>query len=452
MRRTTYRPVGRVSSMSGNGRAERVVVTAALVVVALVAVRLATMGSMLGIGLAIGASLFVVLLSALGTERTGTLTIAAAFVTAPVYKGVSPSPDSPVTPTDLLFVIGFGLLLPTMLKRRVELPFIYLIGLLGMFVAGIVGSLVSDQTYASLFALTLWLVVVGGLPSAMALWGPTRRTIDLLLWSYVGGHMVSVLVAFKDGPGEQGRYGGLATHYNYFAQAGLLSVAILLYLFHRATTWPQRWVVIGAGIVSAYSIQMSGSRAAIAVMAVLILMVPIVERSAVLGFLLAMGGALAFIALPLLVSITGEDSALGRLAGGGGSGAQYSNQAREMGRDAGIARFFDHPLTGSGVVDLFDIHNNYLEAAVAIGVFGLVAFLLVLFTFARPLFGNGPDRRLCYAVWAYIGFGATTPGLYDRGIWAPVSLSILAAISWWNTERRAAETLRVTPAPATVPS
>jgi hypothetical protein len=51
-----------------------------------------------------------------------------------------------------------------------------------------------------------------------------------------------------------------------------------------------------------------------------------------------------------------------------------------------------------------------------------------LLTFARPLLGLGEHRRLCYTVWAYVGFGATIPSLYDRSIWGPVALSVIAIV------------------------
>ncbi len=411
-------------------------------------VLLATRGSMLLLALAVTAAGYAMVLAILGTERTGILTVAIAFGTAPVYKGLASSPDAQVTPTDLLFVVGFALLLPTVINNRLRLPVIYVVGMGIVLVTGAIGSLLSKEMVGSFLALTLWLMVMGGLPTFMAWWSPAPRVVELLLWAYVAGHMVSTAVALKDGPTVQGRYGGLATHFNYFAQAGMLSFAILLYLFFRYRHRLVRSIALGAAVVSVYSVHLSGSRAATAVLAVLILMIPIVERSAVLGFFLALLGALVVIAAPLIVDIAGETSALGRLAGGGGS--QYSDQARELGQRDGISRFWDHPLTGSGLIDLFDIHNNYLEVAVGIGLFGLLGYILVLFALARPLFSDDEHRRLAYTVWAYIGFGATIPSLYDRGIWAPVSLTVLVALSWWTTtDRREADDGPADVAPST---
>ncbi|TNM44118.1 O-antigen ligase family protein [Nocardioides albidus] len=406
-------------------------IAATLLASALVLV--AMQGGMIFPLLALGVAAFVLLLAVVGVRRGAIATLMAAFATAPMYKGLASSPDAQVTPTDLLFLLGFVLLVPTVITRPLRLPATYLAGIILVFLTGCIGSLVSESVPGSLMALVLWLMVMGGLPIMIAWWRPEPVVVQLLLWSYVAGHMVSTAYAVLDGPTEQGRYGGLATHFNYFAQAGMLTFAIALYLFGRYRGTFGRAVVVGAGLISVYSVLLSGSRAATAVLAVLIIMVPIVERSAALGFVWAMLGALVVVALPLAVDVAGENSSLGRLAGGGG--AQYSDQARELGQQEGISRFLDHPLTGSGLIDLFDIHNNYLEVAVGAGVFGLVGYLLVLYTLARPLFGEGPHRRLSYATWGYLGFGATIPSLYDRGIWAPVSLAMLAALWSVNTRR-----------------
>jgi hypothetical protein len=48
-------------------------------------------------------------------------------------------------------------------------------------------------------------------------------------------------------------------------------------------------------------------------------------------------------------------------------------------------------------------------------------------------------------VWAYVGFGATVPSLYDRSIWTVVSLSVIAMM---ELERRRTEQ---EPPPATAP-
>jgi hypothetical protein len=373
---------------------------------------------------AIGLAAFAAVLAVLGTERTGMLMLIGAFFTAPMYKGLAPV-GSPITPTDLLFVAGFGLLFPQLLVRRMQLPLMYYAGVTIVFLTGLVASAASQKPGESFMSLGFWMIVMVGLPVAIGLWGPSARMVDVLALTFIGGQMFSLAYGVARGEQAGGRYAGLSTHPNYLAQAGLLAMALLLYLFHRHLR-DIKWllVLIPSAVVVAASIWLSGSRAATVVAAVLILMIPIVERSAVMGFLLAAFVVLTILLLPLIVDMAGEGSSIARLAGDKQS--EYSNQARSLGLQEGIDRFFAHPLRGDGIVDLYYIHNNFLEVALSIGVFGLAGYLMVLFVFARPLFGDSEFRRLGYPVWAYIGFGATVPSLYDRSIWAVVALSVVA--------------------------
>jgi hypothetical protein len=372
---------------------------------------------------AIGLSAFIVVLSVIGTERMGTLMLIGAYFTAPMYKGLAPT-GSPITPTDLLFVAGFGLLFPQLFLRRTQLPLLYYFGVTLVFLTALIASATSAKPGESFLALGFWMIVMVGLPIAIGLWGPSGRMIDVLACSFISGQIFSLAYGVARGESAGGRYAGLSTHPNYLAQAGLLSMALLLYLFHRhfrSVNWLM--LLVPATLVVGASIWLSGSRAATVVAAVLILMIPIVERSAVMGFLLAAFVVLTILMLPMIVDMAGEGSSIARLAGDKQS--QYSNQARSLGLQEGLDRFFAHPLRGDGIIDLYYIHNNFLEVALSIGVFGLAGYLMVLFVFAKPLFGQSEFRRLGYAVWAYIGFGATVPSLYDRSIWAVVALSVV---------------------------
>ena len=272
------------------------------------------------------------------------------------------------------------------------------------------------------------MIVMLGLPVAFALWGPLGRYIDLLAASFVAGQVFSLVVGVVQGKEAQGRHAGLSTHPNYLAQAGVFSICLLIYLSYRQLSRSLLVTIAltGAGAACVTSILMSGSRAGTVVLAVLVLLIPVVERSAVTGFLVAAAGALFLLALPVIAEKAGNDSVFARL--GGDKSAEFSNSARTLGLEAGIARFFEHPLRGTGLVDLFDIHNNFVEVAVSIGVFGLTGYLLVLFAFARPLAGRGEFRRLSYVAVGYIGFGATVPSLYDRSVWAVMALSAVAML------------------------
>ncbi len=377
---------------------------------------------------AMGAAAFIVILVTIGAERTALLVLVGAYFTAPFYKGLAFGAAAVVTVPDLLLLAGFALLLPRLVHGHVRLPPAYAAGVALVLVAGLTASVFSAKSGESFVALGFWMIVMLGLPVAFALWGPLGRYIDLLAASFVAGQVFSLVMGVIQGKEAQGRHAGLSTHPNYLAQAGVLSICLLLYLSHRhmSRSLLVTTALSSAGIACVTSIFMSGSRAGTVVLAVLVLLVPVVERSAIAGFLIAAVGALFLFALPAIIELAGDGSVFSRL--GGDKSAEYSNSARSLGLDAGIARFFEHPLRGTGLVNLFDIHNNFVEVAVGIGVFGLAGYLLVLYAFARPLVGHGEFRRLSYVAVGYIGFGATVPSLYDRSVWAVMALSAVAMV------------------------
>lgn len=416
---------GVLGAAPGNGW--RITIVAGYVVLTAGLVALAATQGLLGLAAGVLVAGFIALLAVLGSLRTATLTLMGAFATAPMYKGLVPEGQQ-VTPTDVLFVVGFALLLPHVINRRISMPMSYIFGVSGIAIFGAIASTLSEQSFLSFFALILWLIVLVPLPIAFALWMPSDKIIQLLAWSYVAGHMVSWVGGMaRGGVTADGRYFGLTTHPNYFGQAAIMSISLLLYLLFHYKTPLARAAVLGAIALCGVTILLSGSRGATAVAAVLVLMIPVVERSAVTGFLFAIFGAIFLAALPLVVEIGSGTSAIDRILGQGS--ASGSNEARTNGLQSGIDRFWNSPWFGDGLIDLFDIHNNFLEVAVGIGFFGLVSYLFVLFAFARPLFGDSRYRRLCYAAWTYIGWGAIVPSLYDRGVWAPIALSVVAVVT-----------------------
>ena len=346
--------------------------------------------------LTLGAASLLTVVATLGIERAGLLLLIGGYFTAPFYKGVTiGGVGGVVTATDLLVAAGFALLLPRLLRGRVRFPAEYVVGVALVLLSGLLASTFSDKPVESFTGLAFWMIVMLGLPVVIALWGPHGRETDLLAAAFVAGQIFSLLMGFVDGNEVQGRQAGLATHPNYLAQAGMLAFCLLLYLYHRHRRRPAvlRLVLLAAAGACLLSIVLSGSRAATVVVAALMLMIPVVERSALAGFLTAALGALVVAGLPALTGLTGAGSSLSRL--GGGVSSSMSNTERSRGLDYGVERFFDSPLLGGGLVDLFEIHNNFLEVAVSVGVFGLAGYLLVMFSLARPLFGRSERRRLC---------------------------------------------------------
>ncbi|QSR28056.1 hypothetical protein CFH99_20750 [Nocardioides aromaticivorans] len=405
-------------------------------------VYLANTGDLVTALVTVGVALYVALLSVLGSTRLGILTLAGAFFTAPAYKGLAPE-GATITPTDALLVVGFALLLPEMLRGRLKLPLTYIVGIVIVFAFGMVATLRSERSLESAFALVFWLIVMIAFPIAILLWRPSRTVIRGLAWTYVLGHMASWAGGILTGGiTAQGRHFGMTNHPNYFAEAAIMAIALLIFLFFEYQHWVMRTVILGFAGLTGISILLSGSRGATIVVAVLVVMIPIVERSAITGFFYAVCGATLVAALPFVLRLTGDTSAIDRLLGGGS--ASGSDQARTAGLESGVDRFWASPFFGDGLIDLFDIHNNVLQVAVGVGIFGLFGFLLVMFAFARPLFGASPYRRLCYTVWGYMGWGLLIPSLYDRTLWIPMCL---AAICWLSADDQDGTT-EATPAAA----
>ncbi|HSX66827.1 hypothetical protein [Nocardioides sp.] len=383
----------------------------------------ATINPFLALAAAIGLVVFVTL----GTDRAGVVCLVVAFATAPMSRGLDGLTGGIGTPTDLFLVLAWLLLLPSLANRRLGLPTAWTLGIVVLFSFALLGSAISSTTVQSLASLAQWMFFLAGLPLLIAWWNPASSRIVALLWAYVGGHMVSTFVGLAEGKDPvTGRYDGLTIHPNGFGLAGLVSLAILFYLYQHHRGQGLRLLMAGAALLSLTSIWFSGSRGALAVAIALVAMLPLVERSTLSSIGVFSLGAVVLASGPVIVSLSGEGSALGRLLGGGS--ATVADDERESAFSGGIERFLDAPLTGSGLVNVELIHNLYVEVAVAAGVVGLIGYLLVLGTLARPLFGDHPQRRLAWMAWAVVGIAAALPGLWDRTIWVPVSLAILPTL------------------------
>jgi len=396
---------------------------AVLVLLILVA---AAVGGALPAFLVIGAAAGLLLLSLLGSYRTAILVLMLAFGTAPMYKGLAASVGSVVTPTDLLMVLGLVLLVPTLIVVRLHIPIAYSVGIVLLFVMAFTASAAASDPLRSFMDLVQLLAVAVIFPLALTAVGGSRTSILLLAGSYVFGQLLSLAFAFIRGPVTGNRYQGLSHHPNAFSEAGLMAVALLLYLFYRYRSWWWRGAVLGAIALCGLSVIMSGSRAATVVCAVLIVMVPFVERStaSVVAFMALLAGI--FVSLPLILHFGGEGSAIHRLTGA--ADALVADSARDEMLTIGWHRFLGHPLAGTGFQDVELMHNVFLETLVAVGVVGTIGFVMMMITLALPLFGGGIDRRLAYTAWAYIGLGPTVPGLEDRTLWVPLALAMLAAV------------------------
>lgn len=404
---------------------ERRFVTAVFVLLAIALALVASRGLLFGAVAVVVAGL-VVLVAVLGRDRVALLAMVGAFATAPMYKGIAPGGEStPITPTDLAFGLAVMLLLPTLLGQRIRIPALYLLGVLTILVTGFLATAFADDPLISALQLVQWLVVLVGLVVLIAVWAPSWRIVAVLLWSYVLGHMASSLYAPLGGA-IGGRYLGLTHHANAFGEAGTMAFAALMYLWGRNRAVWYRLLVLGCMAVCVGSSIASGSRAATVVIAGLVVMIPIVERSAVRGFALALVMALGIAILPFVVGSSSDMSALGRLTGSANAGV--ADSARTEALDFGFALFMERPLLGNGFAEAIFVHSVPVGVLASVGVLGFLGYLLVLYTFARPIIGHHPERRLAYVAWAFIAITPTVPALEDRTLWVPFALGILVAL------------------------
>jgi O-antigen ligase len=407
-------------------RAERgVTVTIAAVVFAAVLAGLATQGLILALA-AIALAAYLAFAITFGARGTGIACMMAAFATAPMYRGLEQMIGG-VPPCDAFVIVGIIHLLPSFMGHRLKPPMMFLLGLLLVSFSSLIAVVITGDLLINAFYAVQWLFFIGILPIVVAWWRPEIRVINLLLWSYLAGHLVSTAYAVAEGVAYAGRYDGLTHHPNAFGLAGLTSIAIVLFLIRQYHDIRVRLILAGFVATSLLSIILSGSRASIVVLVVLILLVPLVERSALVGIGVAAAAALGVMSLPFIVDISGEESAIGRLAGSGTATA--SDRIRSEGLEVGFDRFWESPILGSGFANVEEFHNVFLEAAIAIGFIGLIGYLMVLYPLARPLFSTHPLRRLTYMVWVFIGVGPTFPGLWDRTVWVPASLAALAMLA-----------------------
>ncbi|GAB3855519.1 hypothetical protein GCM10028801_11270 [Nocardioides maradonensis] len=374
-------------------------------------------------------------LATLGPRRLGVAALGGSFATAPMYRGIGSL--GPITPTDGLLFIGLALLLPVAIRRRVEAPGMLVVPTLVLAVLGMVASVVANPApAASIVYVVQWLIVFSVLPMFLLVLKPSGRLVDGLLWCYIAGQMASTLKALAMGAAANGRYQGFAHHSNDFGLAGSVAAVAVLYLLPRYRNVWVRVLLLGLGAASLYSIVMSGSRGSTLAVAVVILFVPIVERSGVWAVLLTACGALGLALLPFVTQVGGAGGSLSRLSGDATAAASDSERTQALAE--GWHRFLSSPFLGSGLDPLVgEYHNLFLEVAIAVGVVGLGAYLVICYLVARPLFTTHPQRRLSYLAWLFIISGITFPGLVDRTILVPMSLAILAVVPVRETDEPA---------------
>jgi O-antigen ligase len=180
------------------------------------------------------------------------------------------------------------------------------------------------------------------------------------------------------------------------------------------------------GLVLAYGIWISGSRASLLVLIILAAMFPFLERSIKAAGFIALLGIVGIAMLDRILDQNDGSNALSRLLGSGSGGSDHE---RLEGLAEAWAVFQQSPIIGNGFeFETFLAHNIYMQVLTCVGIIGFVAFMLILWAFAIPLFtAKPPYRLLAYPAVAYIVVGPITPNLGSRYVGVMLAISFLAA-------------------------
>lgn len=359
-----------------------------------------------------------------GLVRTGSGFLLVGFGTV-TFNGTFPIGALPwMEISDPFLVTGFLLLIPQFARTVLRLPKFFVIGSIGLLTIGTLSAFATDQpgpNFAHLQDVVQGVVLLSVL---LVLWQPGRRTVMAAAVVYVFGSCVNVVASVLEGPDSGDRYSGLTSHPNVLGYCQVLSLALVPFLL---ATLPRKyhWVVGIASVFSMYGIWISGSRAALLGAIVLTLLYPVFKRSipAALG--------VAALCLPTLVVVDNvaqsldSSTALGRLLGA--SSAGVSNDARRAGAEAGLDQFLNHPLLGDGWLTIWGAHTGYLQVAAAIGVFGLLSYIVLLASILRPLIAVPPPYGLlAVPAFAMVMLDLVLPVLGARYVWCVVGLALCA--------------------------
>ena len=362
----------------------------------------------------------------LGLERAGGLFLLAAITAAPL-NGLRPIPAlSFVTLADILFAVGFLILIPHFAGTALKLPSPFILGALLILAMGSLASIASDDAALSFNHMSRLAVGAFALAILLCWWRPNLKTVTAAASGYVLGNCISVVYGLLVGPPAGGRHVGLSTHPNVMGLCDALALSLIPFLF-VAVRREYRWLVFLGAATCAFGIWINGSRGALLTSFAILILYPVITRSLTMGLGVVAIGFTIPIVVTNAASRVSDTSALGRLLGRGN--ASGSNQAREDAAKIAIDQFTASPLLGGGFGPVLEAHNIYLQIAAAVGVFGLLGYLLILWALVRPLFiYPEPYGLLAVPALAYAMAGMIFPLLWDRYIWCVLALSLIGPI------------------------
>lgn len=370
--------------------------------------------------LLVGLGVPVILLLTRGLAWTTELVMVTGMFFAPLN---SLRAGGPVTAADLLFALGFVLLAPTLLRRRMELSQLFVLSWVVMFVLGLLASAAAVNAGISFNHLVRFMVAALVLPLAFMLWRPRQQLIVLMAAAYLAGAAISVCYAATLGAGSPRPF-GLTTHPNFFGLTTVLGAALVPYLLQHFFR-QLRWAVWLAGLICLYGVWISGSRAAFVALVMVVVVYTLRESSVFMGLSMAAAGTTLIVFLDKFGS--SGNNAFGRILGGGS--AAGSDYQRQQAFDAAMERIQAHPILGNGFEHAMEAHSIYLQVTTSIGVIGLAAYVLLLVAMVLPLLDTSrPNYRLAYPALTYALVGIFTNSFWDRFVWAVLALSLAGLV------------------------
>jgi O-antigen ligase len=372
----------------------------------------------------LAASLILLIMAAcIGLERTGSLILVLAFAASPL-DDLRPIPGLHfVALSDICFAVGFTVLVPVFAVRRLQLPVLYVAGALGMLAVGVLTSIGDENTGQSFNHLLRFAVGALALAALLQWWESNRRWTIAAAVGYVAGNVINVVASHIKGIAVDDRYSGLTTHPNVMGLCAALGFALGPFLF-AAVGRHYRWLVVIGTAVCFWGIWISGSRAALAAVLVLLAFYPLLTRSVYSALAVAAFGFLSVYVVDW-AQRNAESNALGRLLGGGS--ASGSDDAREALAQVAIDQFWEHPVMGGGLASVMEAHSIYLQLLASIGIIGAAFFVIVMISLVRPLVElPKPYNFLAAPALTYALAGLVSPLLWDRYIWCTLAFSLMA--------------------------
>ncbi|MCR4515014.1 O-antigen ligase [Aeromicrobium sp. 50.2.37] len=429
------------------GPRERRAITSAvlpvLVVGALLAllVPLSSLGGV-GAGLALTFAVGLVVLAAVGVESTAVTVLAIGIALSPLDNFRPIGALAFASLSDLVLLAGLLVLLPVLLRKPLPSEWLFLASAGALVVVGLVSSAGAEESGASLNSLLRLLVGALLLPVAFMVWRPSRRVVVGFALMYVVGNVGNLVAAYTVGESSwDGRRIGYSTHPNVMGLCAMLGLALVPFLLR---VLPRRWswLVLLLGGACAWSVWVSGSRAALLVaVAVAVLFVALERRVEVALALFGLSiPALWIVGNALTGGGSMQNNVLGRLLGGGT--AAGSDAEREYLAKVALDAFTSHPVLGIGLGDVMEAHNIYLQVAAAVGIVGTAVYLVLLASVAlRAITLPGPYALLALPVLGYAMIGLMTTILWDRYVWAVLALPFLVRLGQEAPEPDPAETV-----------